>query len=145
MPQWQQKALDFWLYCVASTSAEKNIIPKDALKRCFEDCGFKNVRTYIRSGNVLFRSEKAAKELTRVVEAGLSKRFSYDAQAIVISHKQYQSAVQAAPDNWGVDGAWKHNALFTMARVSPKQIMAQLPQPKADFEEVTLGRGVISP
>ena len=32
-----------------------NIIPKDALRRCFEELGFTQVRTYIRSGNILFR------------------------------------------------------------------------------------------
>ena len=39
----------------------KNPIPMPALKACFEDDGFEDVRTYIQSGNVVFS--------TSVVEA----------------------------------------------------------------------------
>ena len=34
----------------------KNIIAKDDLRQCFEDLGFESVRTYIQSGNILFRA-----------------------------------------------------------------------------------------
>ena len=47
-----------------------NIIPKDALRRCFEELGFTQVRTYIRSGNILFRAaEGETEQLTARVEA----------------------------------------------------------------------------
>ena len=36
----------------------QNVIGKDDLIRCFEDLGFDSVRTYIQSGNVVFRSSE---------------------------------------------------------------------------------------
>ena len=36
----------------------KNVIAKDALRRCFEEIGLSSVRTYIQSGNILFRSDR---------------------------------------------------------------------------------------
>lgn len=67
----------------------KNIIAKDDLRRCFEDMGFTSVRTYIQSGNVLFRSDQTSiKQQTTAIEAGLSDRFSYEGQAVVLSHRK---------------------------------------------------------
>lgn len=122
----------------------KNLIAKEDLRRCFEALGFDGVRTYIQSGNVLFRStETSVKNLTTLVEAGLADRFNYQAQAAVLSHSKYKSAVAAAPEDWGQDPAQKHNALFTLSSVTPKQVLAQLPAPQAEFETVTVGPGVI--
>ena len=122
----------------------KNIIPKDALRRCFEDLGLLHVRTYIQSGNVLFRShETNSKTLTDAIEAGLTKQFSYDAQAVVLSYTRYQAAVQAAPDGWGQNGLQKHNALFTLRGITPERVLTKLPAPQADIETVTTGPGVV--
>ena len=121
-----------------------NIIAKDDLRQCFEDLGYTHVRTYIQSGNILFRSdETSVKALTTAVEAGLSERFSYEAQAVVLSHRKYKSAVSAAPDDWGADDEEKHNALFTLSGTTPKKVLAQLPPPKSEIETVTAGPGVI--
>ena len=80
----------------------RNLIPKDDLCRCFEDLGYTNVRTYIQSGNVLFRSSlRIVKSLTAEIEAGLSRTFSYEARAVVLSHREYLAALLAAPSDWG--------------------------------------------
>ena len=121
-----------------------NIIAKDDLRRCFEDLGCTNVRTYIQSGNILFRSDVASvKDLTAEVEAGLSKRFSYAAQAVILPQQKYSAAVKAAPRGWGTDDTQKHNALFTLAGITPKRVLAQLDSPQAAIETVTIGPGVI--
>ena len=122
----------------------KNIIAKDDLRQCFEDLGYTNVRTYIQSGNILFRAvQTSVKALTAEVEAGLSKRFSYAAQAVVLPHRKYKSAVAAAPDSWGTNDDQKHNALFTLSSTTPKRVLATLPPPKTEIEAVTIGPGVI--
>ena len=78
----------------------KNIIAKDDLRSCFEDIGLTSVRTYIQSGNILFRSdETSAKKLTTAIEDGLSARFSYKAQAVVLSYRKCKSAIDAAPND----------------------------------------------
>ncbi len=122
----------------------KNIIPKEDLRQCFEDLGFTNVRTYIQSGNVLFRSQETAiKKLTAAVENGLSQQFAYEARAVVLSRRKYLSAVEAAPHNWGKDDGQRHNALFTLQGITPRQALAKLSPPKTEIETVTAGPGVI--
>ncbi len=121
-----------------------NIIPKKELQQSFEDLGFTNVRTYIQSGNILFRSNATdVNELTGMIENGLSRRFSYDARAVVLSHDRYTSALQAAPEDWGKNDLFKHNALFTLEGISAEEVLAKLPPIKKEIECVTAGPGVV--
>ena len=122
----------------------QNVIGKDDLVRCFEDLGFDGVRTYIQSGNVLFRSsESGVPALTRAIEGRLSQRLSNPVRAVVFTRARYRAAVAAAPDDWGRNDDRKHNAAFTLRGVTPRRVVAQLPVPKEDVETVAVGPGVI--
>ena len=121
-----------------------NIIAKDALRGCFEDLGCEQVRTYIQSGNILFRAAAASTEqLTARIEGGLSERFSYAARAVVLSHADYTAALAAAPAWWGEDAAYRHNALFTLAGVTPAEVLAAVPPVQPELETVATGPGVL--
>ena len=121
-----------------------NLIAKEELRQCFEELGFRSVRTYIQSGNILFRTDKTSiKQLTKRIETGLSKRFSYAAEAVVLSRAMYRSAIDSAPEGWGKDDQQKHNALFTLGDVKPEEVLAGFPAPRAEFETVATGPGVI--
>jgi len=121
-----------------------NIIKKDDLRGCFEDLGFESVRTYIQSGNILFRSgATSVKALTSCVEDGLSERFGYAAQALVLSHRQYRAALDAAPAGWGEDDTRKHNALFTLRSTTPARALRAAPPPLEGVDEISTGPGVI--
>lgn len=122
----------------------RNIIAKGDLRGCFEDLGFTNVTTYIQSGNILFRSEQSrVVELTAAIEKAMADRFSYHAQAVVISHRKFKTAVQSAPRDWGEDEDHKHNALFTLGGITPSTVLKKLPSPKQEIERVKTGPGVI--
>ncbi|MBT8485856.1 MAG: DUF1697 domain-containing protein [Phycisphaerales bacterium] len=121
-----------------------NIIKKDDLRACFEDLGFESVKTYIQSGNILFRSgSTSVKTLTGRVEEGLSDRFGYDAQTLVLSHRQYRTALEAAPAGWGEDDTKKHNALFTLRSTTPAKVIRMAPPPREGVDEISTGPGVI--
>ena len=122
----------------------QNVISKADLIRCFEDLGYAGVRTYIQSGNVLFRSpETRVAELTRAIETRLSERLGQPVRAVVFPRARYRAAVRAAPAGWGRDDDRKHNALFTLRGVTPRRVVAQLPPPKPDIESLATGPGVI--
>ena len=122
----------------------QNVIAKAELIRCFEDLGFTSVRTYIQSGNVLFRSgETSVAALTRAVEQRLSERLGRAVRAVVLPRARYRAAVRSAPDGWGRDDDRKHNAMFTLRGVTPRLAVAQLPALKPDIESVATGPGVI--
>ena len=98
----------------------KNIILKDQLRQAFEDMGFTCVRTYIQSGNILFRSvDRDLDAHTRKIETVLSDRFSYNARAVVLSEEQFKSIVREAPDGWGVDDRFRHR--YYSSSVTPRR------------------------
>ncbi len=122
----------------------KNLIGKDDLRRCFEDLGFDRVRTYIQSGNVLFRTAATeVAELNARVEQGLSERFTYAARSVVLSYAGYAAALAAAPPAWGRDDSCRHNALFTLADATPDDVLAGLPPARPDIDAIAAGPGVV--
>lgn len=59
--------------------------------------GFKNVRTYIQSGNVVFESPANAGVLMKKIEAGLKKSFGYDVNVIIRSKVEMKKIVKNYP------------------------------------------------
>jgi uncharacterized protein (DUF1697 family) len=56
----------------------KNLLPMKDLTRLFEDAGCAGVRTYIQSGNVLFKANPAkAGKLPALIAKGIADRFGY--------------------------------------------------------------------
>jgi uncharacterized protein (DUF1697 family) len=49
------------------------------LKEAFEKMGFKEVKTYLQTGNVVFDSDKNISEIKIILEKGLSETFHYQA------------------------------------------------------------------
>ena len=79
-----------------------NIIKRADLKTCFESMGFSDVATYIRSGNVVFKSaEKDEVKLTHAIENDLSKRFNYKSRIVVVTHQELVKVVEGAPKGFG--------------------------------------------
>jgi len=55
------------------------------LKNAFEKMGFKDVKTFLQTGNVVFESNKNISEIKIILEKGLSETFNY--QAFVLLYK----------------------------------------------------------
>jgi uncharacterized protein (DUF1697 family) len=56
------------------------------LKKTFEKMGFKNVRSFLASGNVVFESERTdASAITKEIESGLKAAFNRDINVILRS------------------------------------------------------------
>jgi uncharacterized protein (DUF1697 family) len=121
----------------------KNIIKMAELRTFLEGIGLEDVRTYIQSGNILFRSGDSPTHITSKLEESLSSRFSYSARVLVFSEDEYLLALKAAPDGWGQTQDFKHNALFTLPETSPEEILQRLPARKPEYESVTAGPRVL--
>lgn len=91
-----------------------NIIKMVDLKSCFENMGFKEVSTYIQSGNVLFTSsDKDKAKLVIQIENSLSKTFNYKSKIVLISHQQLETVIKKAPANFGTNAdEFRYDVLF---------------------------------
>lgn len=121
-----------------------NLISKDELKESFESLGLRSVRTYIQSGNILFRSnETSSRVLTEIIERSLSKKLNGEISAVVIPRTRFRKMVAAAPSDWGNTDGFKHHALFLIHQKSAKRFLSNIPQPRPQIEKVSSFSGVI--
>ncbi len=74
------------------------IIKMDELKNIFESLGFKNVTTYIQSGNVRFEtSTKSIKTLTSKIETSLHKALGYEVAVFLRTQEEMRALVKLDP------------------------------------------------
>jgi len=78
--------------------AGHKIIKMEDLRKCFESMRFKNVRTYIQSGNVMFEStETNTRKLGITIEKGLIKSFGFEISVFLRTLEEMQSIAQLNP------------------------------------------------
>jgi uncharacterized protein (DUF1697 family) len=69
----------------------KKPIKMKLLKGVFENIGFKNVRTYIQSGNVIFQSKETKnKKLEMIISEGLFKSFGFEVPLVILKKNELE-------------------------------------------------------
>lgn len=102
-----------------------NIIKMTALKEAFEKIGFESVQTYIQSGNVVFAASDTEETLEAKIEKALSKAFSYDCRAMVVSKKKLQQIVDEAPRGFGKEPEkYRYDVIFLKKPLTPTKALA---------------------
>lgn len=121
-----------------------NVIPMSALVKTFEAIGFDSVRTYIASGNVLFRSpDTDPRALERTIERALTRAHAYDARVVLRSHAEMTRHVEELPRAWTrPDAKIRRNVLFLRHEVDSEAILEGL-APKKGIEQVWYRPGVL--
>jgi uncharacterized protein (DUF1697 family) len=67
------------------------------LKNAFEKMGFKEVKTYLQTGNVVFESEKNISEIKVILEKELSETFHYQAFVLIYDFDVLEEIVAEYP------------------------------------------------
>src|SRR6267378_509153 len=74
------------------------LIKMDALAEVFRSAGFRNVKTYIASGNVIFDTRASDRELlAKKIERRLLKTFGHQIAVVVFSLAELQVLVERGP------------------------------------------------
>jgi uncharacterized protein (DUF1697 family) len=121
----------------------KNKVAMPALKACFEELGFDNVRTYINSGNVIFEpTQTDTAKLVTICEDAIKKQFGFHVICSVISDNELLEALNHAPAWWNKGDA-KHNAIFVIAPKKAEEIMAEVGEAKPEYEKVAAYHPII--
>ena len=79
----------------------RNKVAMADLRVVFEQAGHESVRTYIQSGNVLFESDRARRDLAEHLESELERKLGMSLVVVVRSHQQMRHVVDAAPSGFG--------------------------------------------
>jgi uncharacterized protein (DUF1697 family) len=99
----------------------KNKLPMKDLAKLFADAGCTDVRTYIQSGNVVFRAKPAvARRVNTVVAAAIAKRFGFEAPVQTRSTEELRSVASKNPFlRKGADPELLHVAFLAQVPESP--------------------------
>jgi uncharacterized protein (DUF1697 family) len=121
-----------------------NLIGMPALKACFEAQGFRDVATYIQSGNVLFTTDHANQHaLTEPIEKALSKRFAYQSRVVVRSFGQMKATVEEAPKGFGRQPTmYRYDVTFLKEPLTADEAMKSV-STKPGVDRVFAGDGVL--
>jgi uncharacterized protein (DUF1697 family) len=92
----------------------RNVIKMAELRACVEDLGCLDVKTFIQSGNVIFRSKETRPAcLVIPLERALSKQFGYESRVVVLMQTQLARIVERAPAGFGQSPAeFKYDVIF---------------------------------
>ena len=123
----------------------KNKVSMAGLKKCLDELGFSNVKTYIASGNVVLKSDKPADGIRAQIEAALPHSFKLDSElikALVLTRRQLQAVVDNKPKDFGEQpGKYHSDAIFLMGLDSRQAISVF--SPREGVDKVWPGHGVI--
>jgi uncharacterized protein (DUF1697 family) len=105
---------------------------------------FKEVVTYIQSGNVMFRpTGSGSAALARRIEEMLTSTFGYQGSVVLRSYTQMRSVVERAPEDFGTDPtAYRYDVIFLKEPLTARAALKSVPT-RQDVDEVHAGRGVL--
>jgi uncharacterized protein (DUF1697 family) len=123
----------------------KNPVPMARLRDLLEALGYSGVSTYIASGNVLLRSDKATAEIKADIEAALPRTFDLHSEKIdvlVLTGDQLRAVIADKPDGFGEHPESYHSDAIFLMGVDAAEAM-QVFDPRPGVDTVWPGNGVI--
>jgi uncharacterized protein (DUF1697 family) len=113
------------------------------LKRVFVGLGFRNVKTYVNSGNVIFvAGETDPRKIETLVEDALAKRVAQPVTVVARSLAEMDQIMRHVPNHWQTATDEKCNVIFLRYTIDSPDILANL-DPKPEIEELHYHPGVL--
>jgi uncharacterized protein (DUF1697 family) len=104
-----------------------NRVEMPRLAQVFTELGFSDVRTYINTGNVVFRTEAGAgTELARTIQIAIAERFGFDVKTLVRARPTIEAIAADLPAAWRNDKSMKSDVMFLMDDIAEPGVLSQL-------------------
>jgi len=123
----------------------KNIISMAKLRTALEELGFKNVASYIASGNLIVDSPKTASATQKAVERLLVDKFGVgrdSARALVLTQPELEAVVKKRPKGFGDEPGKYHSDAVFLIGAKPAAAMKVF-SPREGVDSVWPGPGVV--
>ena len=123
-----------------NVSGQKKV-PMAELRALLERLNFKNVQTYIQSGNVVFRSpEKDKNNLENIIKKAIIAQFGFDVPVLVKTEAQLESIFNNCP----FSEAKKEKSYFTLLHAVPQEKLMQSAQSQSfPNEEIRITKNCV--
>lgn len=121
----------------------RNLIGMPDLAACFREAGYRDVGTYIQSGNVLFTGgSSTGSALEDELERMLATRFDIPVLVVVRSRDELAATIAAAPATHG-SAELRSDVFFLKQPLTPDEVLAQMPELREGVDSVAPGPGAI--
>src|SRR4051794_7328406 len=123
----------------------KNRVPMVGLRALLTDLGFRNVRTYIQSGNAILKANLKAEAIAQRIEEAMPGRFTLDTSVIrvlVVSRAELEAAIDQRPKGFGDQPDRYHSDATFLMGVDAVQAMSAF-SPKEGVDLVWPGDGLV--
>jgi uncharacterized protein (DUF1697 family) len=115
----------------------QKIIKMDQLRESFEAIGLENVRTYVQSGNVMFKAPRKSVELwSREIQERIARDFGFSVSVIVLFPEEIDTAIKGNPflRRKGIDSSKLHvTFLYQAPERSALKALDALPAKPDEF------------
>ena len=95
--QWGAYVTTYAAALLRGVNVGGRVVPSARLRRAFEELGYDDVKTYIQSGNVVFRSGGSAASLTAAIERRLAQGFGHPIEVILRTGAQLRRILDGNP------------------------------------------------
>lgn len=119
----------------------KNRLPMAELKKVLEQAGCQDVKTYINSGNVIFRSSRD--NLQDFCQTLLKEQFGLSIACQILSAETLLVLAEQVPDWFNQSPDNKYNAIFTIAPWTSKDVIQRMPAIRDELEQLVTAEQVI--
>jgi uncharacterized protein (DUF1697 family) len=120
----------------------RNRIPMGELRQALEDAGFKNVRTYLQSGNVVLESAAKPETVARKCERVIAKRFGLEIAVVARTRADLARIVKRNPLGKVAKDPKRYQVSFLSAKLTA-EVARKLEAAAAESEQVVVsGREV---
>ena len=121
----------------------RNKVAMADLRDVFEQAGYEAVRTYIQSGNVLFESDRARRDLAEHLEGELERRLGMTLVVVVRSDQQLRNVVDKAPAGFGQSPDEYHSDVIFLKEGLTTSRAMEVVQLREGVDQVWTGTNVL--
>jgi len=104
-----------------------NRVEMPKLAEVFLGLGFTNVRTYLNTGNVVFRTEtQTDTELASTIQSAIAEHFGLEIRTLVRSRPAIEATAADLPAGWSNDKLMKSDVMFLLDDTAEQDVLNQL-------------------
>ena len=112
------------------------------LKKLFESSGYRNVETYLNSGNAIFESDIDQNRLQEEITENLERVFGFEIRTLVKNEEEVKQIADAVPAEWENDSEQKTDIAYLFPEIDSEKTIDELPIRK-EFIDIRYVKGAI--
>ena len=104
----------------------KNKVEMPRLTAAAESLGLESVRTYINTGNVIFRAGSSSRDLADSLEGAIQEEFGLRLKVLVRNRGEVRHISNSVPSHWVNDSTMKSDVMFLWDEVDSEDVVEDL-------------------